>query len=203
MNNENDILLDRIANHLILHSWGLNDISLFYGKMGIVLFFAHYARYTGKTIYEDFASELLEDISENILDTLPIDLGRGLCGIGWGIEYLVQNKFMDAESDDILVEIDQKVMERDLRRISDLSVETGLRGISYYIQSRIDSGHTPKFDNSYLSEWRKKSSLFPVLNNKNLLLDIIDKNEFCLNFLLKELGLVNGVSGIGLKVMLL
>ena len=55
MNTEKDILLRRIANHLILHSIDIEDIGLFHGKMGVVLFFAHYARYTDSAIYDDFA----------------------------------------------------------------------------------------------------------------------------------------------------
>ena len=39
MNTEKDILLRRIANHLILHSIDIEDIGLFHGKMGVVLFF--------------------------------------------------------------------------------------------------------------------------------------------------------------------
>lgn len=133
MNTEKDILLRRIANHLILHSIDIEDIGLFHGKMGVVLFFAHYARYTDSAIYDDFAGELLEEICENIPETLPINLETGLCGIGWGIEYLIQNGFMEGDSNEILTEIDKKVMERDLRRIKDLSLETGLMGISSYI----------------------------------------------------------------------
>ena len=62
MNTEKDILLRRIANHLILHSIDIEDIGLFHGKMGVVLFFAHYARYTDSAIYDDFAGELLEEM---------------------------------------------------------------------------------------------------------------------------------------------
>ena len=58
MNTEKDILLRRIANHLILHSIDIEDIGLFHGKMGVVLFFAHYARYTCLLYTSDAADEL-------------------------------------------------------------------------------------------------------------------------------------------------
>ena len=35
--------------------------------------------------------------------------------------------FIEGETDEILYEIDMRIMERDLRRISDISFETGLR----------------------------------------------------------------------------
>ena len=56
---EDDILLERIATLLIIQTSAMDDVGLYYGKMGIVLFFAHYARYTGCSVYEDFADELM------------------------------------------------------------------------------------------------------------------------------------------------
>ena len=203
-----DKLLNQIANHLILHSWELNDVSLFYGKMGIVLFFAHYARYTGKNIYDDFAGELLENVIENISDTLPIDLGRGLCGIGWGIEYLIQNGFMDAESDDILDEIDQRVMERDLLRVKDLSLETGISGILTYVFMRLKINdlfvnfRINCFDKKYVTICRNIGDQIEMKLMGNLLLNIVafnncDKEDYFMN-----LGLINGCSGLGIKCIL-
>ena len=102
MSFEQNILLNRIVNHLILHSCSLDDVGLFHGKTGVVLFFAHYARYTGIEMYDDFAEKLLEDIANNISKALPINMEFGLCGIGWGINYLIQNGFMKGDPNEIL-----------------------------------------------------------------------------------------------------
>lgn len=204
MKTEKDILLRRIANHLILHSIDMEDIGLFHGKMGVVLFFAHYARYTDQTIYDDFAGELLEEICENIPETLPINLETGLCGIGWGIEYLIQNGFMEGDSNEILAVIDQKVMERDLRRIKDLSLETGLMGISCYIQSRInmDKQNIP-FDNTYILEWKLSAINLQILNTQqiiNYLINNIPQDDKILSW---NLGIRKGSSGVGLNMILI
>ena len=58
-------------------------------------------------------------------------------------------------------------MERDLRRIKDLSLETGLMGISSYINIRINNAditaiHT-NFDDLFLLEWNL------ICNNKIIL----------------------------------
>ena len=37
---------------------------LYNGKMGMVIFFFHYARYTGNSLYQDFAEEFLNEILE-------------------------------------------------------------------------------------------------------------------------------------------
>lgn len=205
MNTEKDILLRRIANHLILHSIDIEDIGLFHGKMGVVLFFAHYARYTDQAIYDDFAGELLEEISENIPETLPINLETGLCGIGWGIEYLIQNGFMEGDSNEILTEIDKKVMERDLRRMKDLSLETGLMGISCYISLRLLSiSHKAieeSFDTYYLSEWRKITNKLKIWNEQEIWNYLLSKQPKDNNILSLNLCLINGCAGVGMKCL--
>jgi len=117
---KDDTLLERIARHLMMHASFLPNIGLYHGKMGIVLFFAHYARYTGNPLYEEYAGELMNEVYEGYHPNLPANFEYGLCGIGWGIEYLLQNGFMEGDADEILAEIDAHVMERDLRRITDL-----------------------------------------------------------------------------------
>lgn len=127
---EKHILLERTANHLVINSSFLNNLGLFHGRMWSVIFFYHYSRYTNNPIYEEFAGELLDEIFEEIHDKLQIDFGNGYLGIGWGIEYLAEQKFISGEPKDILRDIDKKVMERDVRRIriSDMFLNTGLEG---------------------------------------------------------------------------
>ena len=132
-------ILKQIADYQILTSVFCSDLSLFRGKMGMVLFFFLYARYSGNVRFEDFAGELLDEVCINLHTSLPITFADGLCGIGWGIEFLKKRKFIEGNTDEILVEIDRIVMERDLRRMSDHSFETGLEGIVRYVRSRLDS----------------------------------------------------------------
>ena len=95
-------LLPRIARHLIMHASYTPDMGLYHGKMGIVLFFAHYARYMGNSLYNEFAGELLDEVYQGIHTELPVNFESGLCGVGWGIEYLLQYGFMEGDSDEIL-----------------------------------------------------------------------------------------------------
>jgi len=83
------------------------------GKMGICIFFYHLAHKTKNKIYEDYAGELLDEISEELSDKTPWDFENGLAGIGWGIEYLVQNAFIEGDTDDVLLQFDNKLF-RDL-----------------------------------------------------------------------------------------
>ena len=132
-------LLKRIARSLMLHSSFLSNIGLLNGKTGISIFFYHYARHTGKRIYDDFAGELLDEIYTEIHANSPVNFKDGLCGIGWGIEYLIRNQFIEGNPDKVLADLDKQIVERDVRRISDDSLETGLAGIACYVISRMEN----------------------------------------------------------------
>ena len=131
-------LLQRIARYLMLHASFTDNIGLLNGKTGIAIFFYHYFRFTGKKLYCDFADVLVNEIYKEIHVNTPLNFKDGLCGIGWGIEHLIRNHFVEADRDDVLVDLDKRIMEWDVRRISDCSLETGLAGIACYVVSRME-----------------------------------------------------------------
>lgn len=147
--------LKDIADKELLTSLFMNDYSLMNGKMGCAVFFALLSRITENHWYEDFAGELLNNICQNITTQIPINFSHGLCGIGWGIEFLKYKGFIDDNTDDILSEIDKAVIEYDIRRIKEGSLETGVIGILAYVNSRLitrrDTSYIP-FDEDYLSD---------------------------------------------------
>ena len=199
----NNSLLERIARHLIMHGSFVTDLGLYHGKMGIVLFFAHYAHYSGNSLYDTFAGELLDEIYEDIYKGLPVNFESGFCGIGWGIAYLLQNGFIDGDTDEILSDLDTRIMEFDLRRINDRSIRTGLEGISYYINKRINSPYLKSkrlpFDIDYLNEWRSIASSIFIPEDKVILDAIMSKLPERNDIISWDFGLDNGCAGVGLK----
>lgn len=73
-----DDLLTRIKNYLLLNTSPLYDPGLFHGKTRIMLFFFHYARFTGKEIYAEYAEALIEEIYEDISECHTIRMESGL-----------------------------------------------------------------------------------------------------------------------------
>lgn len=149
-------LLERLMQYLILNSNNIHDIGLFHGKMGVALCFCEYSRYIENELYLDFATELVSEVYDELTPLLPIDLENGICGIGWGIQYLITQNYMVGCADDILMDIDKITMERDVRRITDKSLTTGIGGIVFYILSRLTAtkrlvSYSP-FDCGYLLE---------------------------------------------------
>ena len=101
-----DVLLEKIATHYLFYGSFYSDLGLYNGKMGMIIFFFHYARYTGNSLYEDFAGELLDDIYEDITDNISFSQ---LCEIGWGILYLLQQGFVEGNADEVLEIIDERI----------------------------------------------------------------------------------------------
>ncbi|MDR3062101.1 MAG: hypothetical protein LBU57_08325 [Dysgonamonadaceae bacterium] len=135
MKNKGEVL-KRIVRFLILRGSFTDNIGLLQGKLGICIFFYRYARFTGKKYYSDFADDLIGEIYEEIRLTAPGDFRDGLSGICWGIEYIIRDGYADADADDVLEDLDIKVLERDVRRVVDPSLETGLDGLAHYVLGR-------------------------------------------------------------------
>lgn len=127
----------RILACLMLKSSFLTDIGLFSGKMGIVLFFVHYNKYTSDKLYEDIADELMEEIWEEVTKEMPADFQSGLYGIGWGLEYLIQKGFVEGDSLSVCYELDKRIIEKDPRRMTDFSLDKGLAGLLHYVLAHI------------------------------------------------------------------
>ena len=49
----------------------------------------------------------------------------------------MQKGFVECDSNDILTELDNKIMERDLRRVKDYSFDTGIEGLAWYVLIRL------------------------------------------------------------------
>lgn len=146
---------DRIIHHLMLNTYFMPDLGLFHGQMGVVLVMYECSRRRNNKIYFDVASYLLDNIMEKIDKNLTYSFATGLSGIGWGIEYLIQQGFVEGDSVEICEEIDMKIMETDPVRIMDLSLDTGLEGLLHYVIYHLQGAFKQEtklpFDDRYLS----------------------------------------------------
>ena len=148
--------LQRIANVLLLNASFLDNPGLLNGKMGIAIFFYNYSRFSKNKIYEDYAGELLDEIYEEISTSTPVNFENGLTGMGWGIEYLVKNGFVQADTDEALEEIDNAIYRHRIN--SPVLINTGddLFGYGFYHIARI-LGH--EIDDNDLNTLIKKYHL--------------------------------------------
>lgn len=224
MENTKDRTLGRIAKLLMLHSSFIHNLGLMNGKIGIAIFFYHLSRHTNQKIYDDFAGELIDEIYAEIHDHYPSDFKNGLCGIAWGVEYLIQNHFVEADANEVLYDLDKMIFEWDVRKINDLTLETGLEGIARYVIARCTGKQTMNITipKDYIAELgtalerNKKAEIATLLkriqagDNSNmkdyLLTDLISRVKYNQKNLFNEnlpLGINNsGYAGIGLNLIL-
>lgn len=152
MNHSARTKLEEITDMLLQELPNMKNAGLLNGKMGISLFFYHLARETESSEHHDMAGKLIDEVYEEVnANRLPPDFANGLAGIAWGIEYLVQNEFVDAETDLILSDVDDKIYQfitttRDLP----LGIESGMMGYMLYLHSRLNGNAQDSEDMSTL-----------------------------------------------------
>lgn len=117
---------------------------LFHGNIGLSILFYHLSRNSNKLEYEQHADELLDKIFANLSVSAIADFENGLAGIGWCIEYLVQNDFAEGDTDEILEEVDNKVFKTlNEESITSFELGNGLTGYLFYLISRLKKPANP------------------------------------------------------------
>lgn len=148
-----DSVLSQIA--LMLTERLIPDVGLLKGRMGIAIFLFHYSRTFNDEQYKLKAEDILKHLLADIKADTHYGFCTGLCGIGWGIEYLYQEGFVEGDTNEILADFDKKIMEIDPERMTNLNQDYGFSGIVLYLLARLytvkkESKKNP-FDEDYLN----------------------------------------------------
>lgn len=145
----------RLLHQLVLHSNDTPARGLMDGQMGIVLVLSEYVRVRKLKPLRTAVNFLLEQITDNLSTEMPLEFANGLTGIGWGVEYLLQNKFQRGSGVAICAAIDQKLMQQNILRQTGLSLDKGLEGWLHYIIAHIQGAQregSRVFDSAYLQD---------------------------------------------------
>jgi hypothetical protein len=127
-----------LITSLLLNGHFIQNIGLMHGKTGLALLFYQLAKQTGNTAFETFAGELIDGIVPVLSTQLPVDFENGLAGIGWGMEYLVQNGFLEADTDEVLGDFDKQIFKKFLESPpANIGLLNGVLGTGYYFLMRI------------------------------------------------------------------
>lgn len=128
MEEDNQVRLQSIANTLLINIQYMSKNGLLDGKMGAVLFLYHFSRYTKEQFYEDLADLLLDTVAETIkMDTNPKSR-ESLFGVGLGIEYILSQRFVEGDSDELLEDFDKMLLSVEMNGTSPI--------ISLYVSVR-------------------------------------------------------------------
>jgi glycosyltransferase involved in cell wall biosynthesis len=144
-----DEILKKIAHSLIINGIKISNLGLLMGRMSIVIFLFHYAEYLQETLYKELAEAILDNLLEELRADQSLSFLSGLCGIGWSIEYLCQNGFVEGDMNEMLKEIDEKITEINPLKIRDFSLHYGLGGIVHYLLARLYTIDQEQIHNPY------------------------------------------------------
>ncbi len=149
---------EKKIHSLFLSANFLENLGIANGKIGIALYFFCLYRQTRKSIYEDFAFELLEEVDNTINDRTCLGFRYGLCGIGWGIEFLVRERYIGVD-EDICARFEHRIFQSILYdKYQGIGIADGLCGILLYLVARIESSLVlPDSDRMFLN---KKSIIY-------------------------------------------
>ena len=155
-------ILKNIADELMRQGITIPESGLLHGKMGLVIFFFHYARYTDNKSFEDYAMELMDSIQEQIIQQHVLNYATGLAGIGAGIEYLAQHNFVEVDENETFEYLDSSILGiATIGSRNDVSLFTGLSGFGRYFLFRVARHY-------------KEDEHIGILNNKMMLTQIVD-----------------------------
>ncbi|TKG93625.1 hypothetical protein EYV94_15365 [Puteibacter caeruleilacunae] len=163
-----------VNNDSISHNIINADLGLFHGKLGMTIFYYHLFRFTSDKKWEILAEELLDDLFMEIQTcSLSTDFEYGLTGIGWGIEYLVKNEFVDANTDEVLESIDDKVFHKIVANDAwNIGLSSGLLGYISYVLTRLRSTNNPT------TQYLQKQLLIELINK---LAEAVDSQKINFN----------------------
>ncbi|SHM81774.1 lanthionine synthetase LanC family protein [Mucilaginibacter sp. OK098] len=115
-----------------------DNFSLYRGKTGLCMAYFILSAACDNPAYKTKAHELLDELSENMADVQKLHFAAGIAGIGWAVEWLVQNKYIDANTDDILEDLDDEIYKAVVYEKSpDLSIANGTLGKAMYFYRRL------------------------------------------------------------------
>lgn len=111
--------ISKLVDYLLLNAYSVNSSGLYNGKAGISLCLFEIARFLQDDYIENHAFELLQ---QSLL-TRSEDIGfeNGLSGVGYVLTYLIKNKFIDADFDELfglqLKKIEKYIEKSDISEI--------------------------------------------------------------------------------------
>jgi lantibiotic modifying enzyme len=174
------------------------DIGLFSGKTGISLFLFYYASYIKEEKYEEYAQKLLESVFDDINSgNLMPTYCSGLAGVGWTVDHLVEEGFIDEGNLKVLSDMDSYLinsMQNYLDR-NDFDFLHGATGIAYYLRIRAPKNSEVK---EALYQYVKKLSdyaIFDGLNNTvKIVSSVLSKDDQRID--VYNIGLAHGMASI-------
>lgn len=99
----------KLVENILINAYSITSPGLYNGKAGIALALFEAAKYLNDENIEDKAFELFQEAL--IRSKNDYSFENGLSGIGYALIYLINNKFIDADFNDIFSEQSEKIIK--------------------------------------------------------------------------------------------
>ncbi|PWK80339.1 hypothetical protein LX99_00804 [Mucilaginibacter oryzae] len=114
-----------------------DSYGLYNGKTGLALSYFLMGQITNNDYYTGRGQHLLDELSDGMAAVNGSSFEEGLAGIGWAVEWLVQNEFISANTDEILGDLDDELYKTVVyEKSSGLSLNDGTIGKAMYFYKR-------------------------------------------------------------------
>jgi hypothetical protein len=126
-----------LTNNIIQNYKTVNDIGFINGKLGIATSIYTANSQLKRNDYEEIADNIISNCFDRVNEITNDFTFNGLVGFGYGIEYLVQKKFLDGDTNESLVDFDRFICKRIINgATNDISLN-GILGFGIYLFKRI------------------------------------------------------------------
>lgn len=167
----------KVLSHVICNACDMTSYGLLNGMLGVCLAMYKYSQDNRSPVLINYAEHLLQKCLNHISIDTPISFSNGLCGISWGIDYLIYNGHVTGNPIEIFNDIDCQIAKISPSRL-DNSLEYGFKGLLHYILAH-----------SKMAGYKKENFNFEFINDvhntvKNELLKKNDSEmiQLCLQF---------------------
>ena len=105
-------IIQKYNDWLSCQNYDSMSFGLFDGQMGLCIYWYQQGRIYNNRSYEQLADKLLDNVIINARKCPYLDIENGSLGIGLGILYLLENKYVLGVTNNVLFELDEKVFQQ-------------------------------------------------------------------------------------------
>lgn len=128
--------MDYNINNIVTEYEHTEDLGLFPGRAGLALLC--FLLSDKEKTYKQIALTHVHYLSEHIYEIPSLSFSDGLTGIGWALEFLIQNRYIGSSYDNLLAEIDDIIYKGiTFHGISSFSLDDGYTGCFIYLYYRL------------------------------------------------------------------
>lgn len=92
----------KIVDMIAIRLQNMRSVGLIEGKMEVILFYYELSKFIDDETYNNIADNLLDEVFSEIGKISTNSIEQGLAGIGWGINYLIRNEFVEVTEDALI-----------------------------------------------------------------------------------------------------